>query len=383
MRRLLITACSAGSGGGEVALLRHLDHSSLDAGAVTVALLNDGPLVGEIASRGIRCEVLGRPQRGGEFPGPKETWLIAWQLARLSRLVGATRTLAYTVPDLRAVLAARLFRCLLPFWRSQGEVTIFARNGPDVRGRRLVSSAIRHGVRVIASTCWDADALVAWGLAPADVRSVGYGVDDGWFDPPEREKGLDDRPFRIAFSGRLVRWKGQHVLLEALARLDRAGDTDWEAWVIGGGEAGYRASLETFARASGLSDRVRFLGHVANPRDMVAQCDVLVHASEREPFGLVLAEAMALGVPVVASDTAGPREIIRPGETGWLVAVGDADGLARRLSTLMRNPASLETVAARAHADVDRRYRARRCIAELESLVFDDSRWGPRARRAS
>ena len=55
MRRLIITSAYSGSGGGEVALLRHLDHSTLDADAITVALLNDGPLVQEVRARGVRC----------------------------------------------------------------------------------------------------------------------------------------------------------------------------------------------------------------------------------------------------------------------------------------------------------------------------------------
>jgi glycosyltransferase involved in cell wall biosynthesis len=238
----------------------------------------------------------------------------------------------------------------------------------------LIRAAARHGVRVIASTCWDAAALVQWGLDDDVVRSVPYGIDDGWFDANARRPD-SNAAFRIAFSGRLVPWKGQSVLLEALARLDAAGVTSWETWFIGGGDQAYREALEGFASQHGLSDRVRFFGHVSHPRELVGRADVLVHASEREPFGLVIAEAMGLGVPVVASDTAGPREIVRPGETGWLVGVGDAPGLAERLVMLMRDAHGRATVAARARDDVWQRYRAGRCIPDLEALVFDEPRW--------
>jgi glycosyltransferase involved in cell wall biosynthesis len=373
MRRLIITSSYAGSGGGEVALLRHLDHSTLDPSAIVVALVNDGPLATEIARRGVRCEVIGRRTRGAEFPGPRETWLLGWRLARLARLVGADRVLAYTVPDLEAALVGRLFRAFQVFWRSQGELTVFAPQCPGARDRRLIKLVVRHGVRVISSTCWDADALVRWGVDRSDVRSVPYGIDDEWFDAPlRRDTGA---PFRIAFSGRLVPWKGHRVLLDALSRLDAAGFSQWEALIIGGGDEDYRRDLESIVRTHRLEARVRFVGHVAAPRDLVAGCDVLVHASEREPFGLVVAEAMSLGVPVIASDTAGPREIVRPGETGWLVGVGDAEGLAARLVALMRDPEGRRVVARRAQADVSKRYRADQCIPRLEALVFEESSW--------
>jgi glycosyltransferase involved in cell wall biosynthesis len=374
MRRLIITSCYAGTGGGEVALLRHLDHSTLDPSAIAVALLNDGPLVSEVRRRGVRCDVIGRTNRGGEFPGPREIWLLGWRLARLARAVGADRVLSYTVPDLRAALVARRFRGLRVFWRSQGELTVFAPD-PGARDRQLIRSANRHAVRVISSTCWDADALVRWGLHREDVRSVPYGIDDEWFGAPSSTARSPGRPFRMAFSGRLVPWKGQRVLLEALKGLESAGMSGWEAWFIGGGDEEYRRSLETFARWQGFADRVRFVGHVANARELVAQCDVLVHASEREPFGLVVAEAMSLGVPVIASDTAGPREIVRPDETGWLVRVGDARGLTARLLAVMSDPAGSAAVAARAREDMTRRYRAAECIPQLEALVFEEPGW--------
>jgi glycosyltransferase involved in cell wall biosynthesis len=376
MRRLIITSAYAGAGGGEVALLRHLDHSTLDPDGITVALLNDGPLVAEIAKRGVRCDVIGLQNRGAQFPGPRETWLLGWRLARLARLVGADRVLSYTVPDLEAALIGRLFRALRVFWRSQGELTVFTPERPGSRDQRLIRSATRHAVRVISSTCWDAEALVRWGLDRHNVQSVPYGIDDTWFDAASRDARAADMPFRIAFSGRLVPWKGHRVLLDALARLDAAGKSAWEAWIIGGGDDdAYLRELEAFTTSHGLADRVRFLGHVAAPRDLVGQCDVLVHASEREPFGLVVAEAMSLGVPVIASDTAGPREIVRPGETGWLVRVGDAEALATRLDTLMRDPDGRTAIARRAQDDVARRYRADRCIPRLEELVFEEPCW--------
>ena len=71
----------------------------------------------------------------------------------------------------------------------------------------------------------------------------------------------------------------------------------------------------------------------------------------------------------------GPREIVRPGETGWLVQVGDAPALAERLLSLMHDANMRATVAARARDDVWTRYRAGQCIPDLEGLLFDEPRW--------
>jgi glycosyltransferase involved in cell wall biosynthesis len=146
---------------------------------------------------------------------------------------------------------------------------------------------------------------------------------------------------RLCAAGRLVRQKGFDILIEALAL---AGPLlgDWELVLLGDGAQ--RAELEGLVRARHLTDRVRLLGAVDNPYPVIAGADLLVHPARWEPFGVVLLEALALGVPVVATDCpGGTREILLDGECGVLVPPED--------------PASLSSAIAGLAGDAGRRQR--------------------------
>lgn len=139
--------------------------------------------------------------------------------------------------------------------------------------------------------------------------------------------------------GRMEPYKGQRVLLEALARLP--GGVDWCWWCVGGpqrsDEAAYFAALQQQVRSAGLDDHVRFLGSRNDVADLLAAADVLCHPNSGvEPFGLVLVEALHAGLPVVASRLGGPEEIVTDA-CGALVPPGDAAALATALTALLSN----------------------------------------------
>ena len=106
----------------------------------------------------------------------------------------------------------------------------------------------------------------------------------------------------------------------------------------GGQRRGFKASLARLARSTGLDDRVHFLGYVPDAGRRLGELDVLVVPSRAEPFGLVTLEAMAAGVPVIATDAGGSPEIIRHGREGFLVPPGDEAALAARLNDLLGKP---------------------------------------------
>ena len=369
MNRLLITNCYAGAGGGEVAILRHLDHSTLPNDRLAVALLNDGPLVQAVRQRRIRCEMIGRRGRDGEFPGIGETYAIAWGLARLIRDTGTTHVMCCTTQDLRAALIAKRLAQFRLIWRSQGELTIFSRSTPpDARAARFIRSARRGVDAVITTTSWDAEALVAWGMPRDRVQTIYYAcVDDDWFDAPAQADAREVR--RIVMFGRLVEWKGHRTFIDAFARL-ADGFSALEGWIVGDGDSAYRTELEREVRKRGLEGRIRFLGHRTDIRVILRDADISVHCSEREPFGLVLAEAMATGVPVVAADVEGPREIIQHGVTGFLVPPGASVEYAVAIERLIRDRELRERIARHAYADASARYRASVNVASLESATF-------------
>jgi glycosyltransferase involved in cell wall biosynthesis len=144
----------------------------------------------------------------------------------------------------------------------------------------------------------------------------------------------------IGMVARLQRWKGVHVAVEAL-RIVLATQPDAHLVVVGGDhplEPGYREQLLDLADRLGLADRVHLVGYQADATRWMRACDVIVHASDREPFGIVVLEAMALGKPLVAGSDGGPAEVVREGVDGFLVAYGDAATLADRIGRYLADP---------------------------------------------
>ncbi len=136
------------------------------------------------------------------------------------------------------------------------------------------------------------------------------------------ELGIPTDRAVVGILGRLQPWKGQDRVVSAVAELRRRGH-DVHCLVVGGDAYGlspdYERALRTLIRDLALEDRVTMTGQVADPDRYVSLMDVLVNASDDEPFGIVLLEAMALGVPVVAPASAGPLEIVEPDISGVLV----------------------------------------------------------------
>lgn len=152
----------------------------------------------------------------------------------------------------------------------------------------------------------------------------------------------------IAQVSRLEPWKGHRILLRALAHL--AGRPGWTAWIAGGAqrssESQYLQELRSLVAASGLTGRVRFAGERTDVARLLASADIYCQPNlSPEPFGLAFVEAMAAGLPVVASDAGGAREIV-DAETGVLVPSGDVEALASALGALMSNPARRRALGA-------------------------------------
>ncbi len=146
-------------------------------------------------------------------------------------------------------------------------------------------------------------------------------------------------PAVVGFAGRLVPEKGLHVLLDAMAMFPSS-LVNVRLRVAGDGPE--RAGLEARARSLGLVDRVEFLGQLS--REGVERCMAettvqVVPSVWREPFGLVAVEAMARGTTVVVSAAGALPEIVDDGRTGYVVPIGDAAALARRLTDVLKGDA--------------------------------------------
>ncbi len=142
----------------------------------------------------------------------------------------------------------------------------------------------------------------------------------------------------VGLVGRLQPWKGQDRLLQAQALLRDRGQPI-RTLIVGGDAYGlspdYAESLPPLISRLGLDGAVTMTGQVSDAGPYIEQMDILVNASDPEPFGIVLLEGMARGVPVVAVDSGGPAEFIQHGHTGMLARSGEPDALAEALEPLL------------------------------------------------
>jgi glycosyltransferase involved in cell wall biosynthesis len=218
------------------------------------------------------------------------------------------------------------------------------------------------------------------------VRVVNPGVDIVRFDksrgrnPEELREALglprDERI--VGMVARLQRWKGVHTLIEAMPNVI-AGFPDVRCVIVGGKhdlEPEYASFVESRISELGLTDRVLIAGFQENVPEWMQAMDVVVHASDNEPFGMVVIEAMALGKPVVSVNRGGPLEIITNGVDGLLVPHGDSGELAEAIVGLLADePRRLEMgrrARTRASEFSTERFAAR--IAGAVEAAVEDSR---------
>jgi GalNAc-alpha-(1->4)-GalNAc-alpha-(1->3)-diNAcBac-PP-undecaprenol alpha-1,4-N-acetyl-D-galactosaminyltransferase len=152
--------------------------------------------------------------------------------------------------------------------------------------------------------------------------------------------------------GRLNPQKGFDLLMKAFDRI-QAKYPDWQITILG--EGSMRSELEDLRSQLKLTDRVHLPGLVTNVQEYLRQADLFVMPSRFEGFPMALCEAMACGLPVLATDClSGPRDIIEDGVNGVLVATEDVDALAAALDGLMSDPAKRQQLAQNAPQILDR-----------------------------
>jgi glycosyltransferase involved in cell wall biosynthesis len=186
-----------------------------------------------------------------------------------------------------------------------------------------------------------ADHMKKQGFSDADMQVIfnPVNVDEYRRDLQRRNEfratyGIKDTDLVILGAGRLVDWKGFDTLLKAcsmLADTSTAG-RDWKLWLAGAGPE--KKKLESYVQLTpGLGSKVRFWGFVDDIRPLMWASDLFVLPSHNEPFGLVLLEAMACGLPVIATSSGGPRDVVS-NDAGWFFEAGDVQALARKIEAV-------------------------------------------------
>lgn len=343
MIRAVFLSHTAAPSGTELATLRLLT-ALRDGGTVHASMLltADGPLVDLLRARGIPVTLCrnGFDSRSltvtGSGPGRLITGAV--ELARLGTRLGAIvraeRAHVVVAQSTKALLmgAVAARRAGVPLvWQVHDRVSGEYFGGALAFALRILGWTAARGI--IANSRSTLRTLHIRGRA-AVVAYPGVEAGAAVERAPQRAPGR----VRIVMVGRLTRWKGQDVLLRALALLRHR---PAEVQVVGGtffDEQDYRAELERTAAELGLP--VEFTGHVDDPAPVFAQADIAVHCSIlAEPFGQVVVEAMRAGCAIVAADAGGPTEIVRSEVDGLLTPPGDPVALAAALDRLIADPA--------------------------------------------
>ena len=241
---------------------------------------------------------------------------------------------------------------------------------PLSRGHRIT---LRGVARVIAVSQVVADSLYAQRVFDRDkIVVIHHGIDFEKFSQGIKA-GPENNGRRVGTIGQLAPAKGQRDFVRAAAIVaDRIGDVEF---IIAGedksrtGENRHR--LAELIRQLGLGDRVSLLGRCDDLPQLLATFDLFVSPSRLESFGLAIVEAMACGVPVIATGTGGAGEIIHEGETGRLVPIGDAKALANGICDLLGNPAERERLSANARRDVADRFSLAKMVDATERIYLD------------
>jgi glycosyltransferase involved in cell wall biosynthesis len=256
---------------------------------------------------------------------------------------------------------------------SDGPSWSFSAHGADIQetDQARLTDKIRSAQHVVCVSDYGRSQLMAISDSAQwpKITVVHCGVDTGAFPvrPGERRDG---RPVRILNVGRLVAVKAQAVLLEAIALVRRQG-VDVKATIVGDGPL--RASLPETARALGIEDSVDFPGSVGQD-DIAAyyrNADLFCLPSLREGVPVVLMEAMASGVPVIASRIMGIPELVEDEATGLLVAPGRADLLAEAIIRLARDHELCHRLATAGRERIATDYEVRGCARQLASVLAD------------
>ncbi len=253
--------------------------------------------------------------------------------------------------------------------------------------KKLYNGVMAKGWRIIAISRFIAKHIAdEYGVGEETIRLVYRGIDLEKFDPAKinpasrrttrREWGVMEDCRIVLLPARLTPIKGHSLLIEALSLMPKE-FADVHAVIVGDDQrgGGYRLELERLAKDRGVGDRVRLLRHSSDMPAAYAAADVVaVPSLVAEGFGRTPVEAMAMGVPVIASDLGAVGETVLDGETGWLLPPENPvlwrDAMVRALSMKIEEKNALAAAAiARVKARFDNRDMVEKTIA-----VYDEAK---------
>ena len=251
------------------------------------------------------------------------------------------------------------------------------------KAKRFYNSAITKGERVIAISNHVANYLLEnYKIDHRNIRLIHRGIALEKFHPTivapaqlikvSASWRLPDGASVIMLPGRITRWKGHHVLIDAIAKLGR---DDIFCVLIGSdqGRSEYREELEESIKEKNLGGQIRIIDHCDDMPAAYMVSTVVVSAStDPEGFGRIPIEAQAMGRPIIATDHGGAQETVIKNETGWLVPPNDSTALAEAIhEALNLNPSQRSILATRAMAHVAQNFTREKMADETLNVYAE------------
>lgn len=382
-KKILYLENGVGFGGAVISLRTYLDHADLDRFPAVLAHSLDDPKFNTFAP-GIKKVHLPETKNGKGLAANlarKANIDVIQYAIKIARLIRAEKVDCLylnndLVTNLSGMIAGRLMR--IPVIQHERDI-------PSPISR-LATSLCSHATRVLAISAPVRHALEGMGYPGERIRMVPEGLDLKLYQPAgneilqkiRHELGVAPTDKMAVLVGMVMDWKGQHVLIDAAPAV-LARYPDMKFVIVGESPPGaedYAAKLREQVLRLGLTGKVLFSGYRSDVPAVMQAADIVVHASTSpEPFGRVVIEGMVMRTPVIATNIGAPPEIIRQGDTGYLVPPGEPAALARTMLHILDQPNHAVEVGENAHREVLRKYSIQRHAALIES-VFEELFWG-------
>ncbi|MEK3751580.1 glycosyltransferase family 4 protein [Paenibacillus sp. FSL E2-8871] len=327
--------------GGEVALFNILTHIGEQIDPLVI-LAEDGALAERLREKGMDVRIIpldesirSRGRNAVNLGAPAAAFKLLAYGRKLAPLLKAEKVDCVHTNSLKSALygaiAAKIAGVPL-IWHIRDHIGAPYLKPIVAKGIRLLSRLLPNGVIANSHSTLNAlelprskKTLVVYS---AFAKVIGNGI------------GMrDQKDFNVLLVGRLAHWKGQHIVLEAAKSFKN--EPRVKFWLAGDalfGEEAYKQELLQKIKNDELTN-VSMLGHVDDIQGLMNTADLLIHTSVTpEPFGQVIVEGMAAGLPVIASNEGGPVEIVVQGETGLLIEPGDAAILADSIKWMLDHP---------------------------------------------
>ncbi len=331
--KLLIVSPTSGLFGGTEKVLEILISQLHSESQIGLAFLTEGPLVERATERGIPCRLVQRRH----FSDPLDTFQVIRNLRKMIRVTRPKTVLAWT--DMAQLYAApAAFRLCKSVWWQQSNVDtgtvsrlckILPSSGAIANSRFIQSQLRQRNFNVSHDPLYP----------PFDCEEFSEWDDNRKFALRD-SLGLPQDRYIIGNVGRLQSWKGFDTFVDAISKIHHRFPKVYGV-IVGGKhelEPEYDFKLKQRIDELDLADHLLVAGSQRNVSRWMGAMDVFVHTAKREPFGIVVPEAMALGLPVIASIPGGPSETIVPEVSGLLVESGNEAELVDAIVRIIECP---------------------------------------------